>query len=107
VPETGTLQPAEVVALMSKAAESGDPDSQNIFGGMFQTGAGVTKDPAAAAKWYLLSAESDNGYGQMNLGLLYLKGIGVDEDPAEARRWLEAAVRNGVEEARAQLNELR
>lgn len=107
VPATGTLEPAEVVALMSRAAESGDANAQNIFGGMFQTGAGVRKDPAVAAKWFLRSAEADNGYGQMNLGLLYLNGIGVDEDAGEARRWLEAAVQNGVVEAQAPLDALR
>jgi hypothetical protein len=106
VPATGVLQPGEVVALIAEAARSGDPNSQNVYGGMFETGAGVTKDPSAAATWYRLAAEADNGYAQMNLGLLYMRGVGVDRDPGEARRWLEAALENGIDAARERLSDL-
>jgi TPR repeat protein len=94
---TGDLRPAEKVILIAEAAKRGDPDTQNTYGGMFQTGAGVIEDPVAAAKWYRLAAESDNGYGQANLAMLYAKGLGVELDKAEAERLLQKAKANGVQ----------
>ena len=64
---TGVLQPSELVVLISRAAKSGNSDSQNTFGGMFETGAGVIQDPVAAAKWYRLAADNGNTYAQTNL----------------------------------------
>jgi peptidoglycan hydrolase-like protein with peptidoglycan-binding domain len=104
---TGDLRPAETVTLIAEAAKRGDPDSQNTYGGMFETGAGVIQDPVAAAKWYRLAADADNGFGQANLALLYAKGVGVERDPAEARRLLEKANENGVEVDQQKLKDLR
>ena len=56
--------------LISRAAKAGDAFSQNAFGGMFEFGAGVLQDPAAAAKWYRLAADGGDTYAPTNLARL-------------------------------------
>ncbi|WP_181164585.1 caspase family protein [Amaricoccus solimangrovi] len=101
---TGDLRPIEIVALIGEAARKGNADSQNTYGGMFDTGAGVPRNAVTAADWYRRSAEADYGYGQRNLACAYMAGRGVERDPAEGRRWLQAARRNDVppEDARCE-----
>lgn len=67
---TGELDASEIVTLIARAAKSGDADSQNTYGGMFEVGAGVFRDPVAAAKWYRLAAEAGNTFAQANLARL-------------------------------------
>lgn len=88
------------MALIGQAARTGSGDCETIYGGMFATGAGVTKDLAKAAEPYRRAAEGGNGYGQLNLGYAYANGWGVVEDDQTSRRWFQSASGNGVAEAR-------
>lgn len=103
---TGRLQPPQIVQLVAKAAEAGDPFSENTLGMMLASGAGVDQDPAAAALWFQRSADGRFGVGQYNLGISYLNGIGVPRDPDKARLLLESALAKGVREAQAALDGL-
>jgi TPR repeat protein len=71
---------------------------------MYETGAGVPKDPAKATALIKQGAESDDeaGYGRLarfHYGVALYEGRGVERDPAEAIRWLRQAAREGIPDA--------
>ena len=78
-----------------KAAESGNPEAQNLVGYFYEMGLGVPVDAARAFHWYQLSAASGLSDATLNLGVLYVSGVGVKKDVAAAAHYFEEAARKG------------
>jgi len=79
--------PTEVLVLNALA--------QFNLGMMYETGEGVPRDYAAAAKWYRQAADQGLPQAEQRLGNLLLNGRGVSQDYAEAVRWLSKAAAQG------------
>jgi len=76
------------------AAEAGDAQAQFYMGTLYDAGAGVSRDQAAAASWYERAAEQGHAGAQFAIGLLYHDGSAdgsVVPDDEKAARWLLAA----------------
>jgi TPR repeat protein len=52
------------------------------------------------------SADNGDPVAQLEVGKAYLSGVGVEQDAAQARNWLEQALRQGVQAAKAHLEQL-
>ena len=85
--------------LYRTAADAGDFAAQNNLGECFETGRGVSRDPAQALAWYQRSAESGFGPAQFNLGRLLAFGLGTARDTAAARQWAMRAQAQGIAQA--------
>jgi len=85
--------------LYRTAADAGDFAAQNNLGELFETGRGVSRDPAQALGWYRKSAESGFAPAQFNLARLLAFGIGTERDTATAREWATRAQGQGVAQA--------
>jgi TPR repeat protein len=94
-------EPAAVRVLLYDA-NLGQAHAQSALGDIYRKGSLVTKDLAAAAKWYRLAAEQGDAHAQFNLGALAMAGHGVPQDDAEAVRWYRRAADQG--DALAQFN---
>ena len=75
---------AQAAAWYRKAADQGDPESQNNLGVLYSTGQGVPHDEAEAVRLYRLAAAQDDLEGLTNLASMYLQGRGVGRDTAQA-----------------------
>lgn len=77
-------------------AESGNAVAQAQYAQMLQTGNGVEKNEAEAAKWYQKAADAGNDYAQVNLGVFYQTGgCGMQKDIVKAVEWYEKASAQG------------
>ena len=84
-------------------AEAGDADAQLQLGHLCESGEGVPKDYAEAAKWYRKAAEQGNAEAQLYLGCSYATGRGVPKDSAEHLNWIRKAAQQGLADAQVQL----
>jgi TPR repeat protein len=75
---------------------------EDLIGDAYYYGHWVTRDYAAAARWYRRAAASGNALAQGTLGDMYYYGRDVPQDFASAARWWQLAADQGV--ALAQLN---
>jgi hypothetical protein len=91
--------------LRTQAAQ-GNAAAQAKLGLLYDTGLGVPKDYAQAAKWYEDAAVQGNVNAQFLLGALYAHGEGVPQDYAKARRWYEKAAAQGDAQAQQNLGAL-
>jgi S1-C subfamily serine protease len=66
---------------------------------MYEAGRGVTRDYAAAARWYHKAADQGAGGAQAQLGFMYEEGRGVPQDYISAHTWLNLAATDGYEGA--------
>ncbi|MCB1494772.1 MAG: SEL1-like repeat protein [Bauldia sp.] len=85
----------EALARYEQAAEAGSAIAMSNLGLIYDTGAGVPVDFAAAADWFRKGAEAGNVTAMANLAGLYYSGDGVDRDFAEARNWYAKAADGG------------
>jgi len=93
----GDIQSA--LSEIRPAAEAGDAQAQFYMGTLYEAGAGVPRDQAAAATWYARAAEQGNAGAQFALGLLYHGGAAdgsVPPDDEKAARWLLAAAEQDI-----------
>jgi hypothetical protein len=78
-----------------KAAEEGDPSSQNMIGVAYREGNGTEMNSEKAKEWFLKAALQNDPKAQANLGHI----LGVDSptnpDRKEALKWLLIAKDNG------------
>ena len=81
-------------------ADQGDANAQLNVGLMYDTGRGVTENPARAVNWYRQSAEHGLAAAQYNLALMYASGRGIEQDDGQTRFWLERAAAQGLQDAR-------
>lgn len=89
---------AKALEIWGPVAENGDAVAQYSLGKLLENGgAGLPRDPIAAAKWYQRSASQGVAAAQNNLGLMYAQGRGVPQDVARAARfWRDAGVKDHV-----------
>ncbi|MBB5046415.1 TPR repeat protein [Rhodopseudomonas rhenobacensis] len=97
-------QGAEAIAAYRKAADKGSTSAMVELGVLYATGAGVTKDDAAARKLFERAAEAGNPRGISNLAALSGGGAGP-ADPVRARALLAKAAESNAE-AQYQLGQM-
>ena len=97
---------AEALAVFRPAAEQGDAGAQNNLAMLYETGAGVTLDRAAARRWFTKSAEAGVALARYNLAMLLSTDHIMrqsdrpqhrDVDLSTAYMWLTLAARDGFE----------
>ena len=68
-------QPSAVdTATLIKQAQSGDAKAQYELGRDYDSGQGITKDEAEAARWYRKAADQGLAIAQYDLGVEYDRG---------------------------------
>ncbi|MCI0428949.1 MAG: CHASE2 domain-containing protein [Rhodospirillales bacterium] len=80
---------------LHRAAERGMAKAQYALGKSYRDGAGVKRDPAAAARWFERAARQGYAPAQRNIGLRYANGEGVERNDLEAVFWLTLALEQG------------
>ena len=81
-----------------KRIEAGSSDSaaaMTLVAELFKDGLGFRKDPAEAAKWYILAAKRGDREAAFALGRAYMTGEGVKKDRATAIAFLKKAADKG------------
>ncbi len=93
------------LSLMS--AEQGYARAQSVVGVAYMRGKGLSKDGAAAVKWFRLAAEQGYAPAQYSMGILYKHGDGyVDQNRDEAIKWFTLAADQGFAPAAKALQEM-
>ena len=82
---------AEVVRMITEAAERGDAEAQSHLGIMYFQGHGVPQSGALAAEWFRKAADQGHAPAQCNLGTTYLYGNGSPQSDALAVEWYRKA----------------
>lgn len=72
-------------------ADNGVSAAQMALAALYETGQGVSSNPAEAVKWYRRAAESGNVAAMVSLALLYSWGNPPVQNPPESVKWLQAA----------------
>lgn len=100
-------QHQEGLEWLRKAAAQGQGDAKTTYGIILMNGdMGLQRDPAAAAKEYLIPAADSGNTEAMNaLGTLYQRGNGVARDQAAAEVLFRKAAMAGNVKAQANLGE--
>ena len=93
---------AEAFYDWQQADEAGDARGALYLGVLYDTGFGVTKDPAQARAWYRRAADAGSAVGAFNLAIMNDAGVGGPQDLPEAARWYERAAKSGY--GRAEYN---
>ncbi len=83
------------IAVVQKAAETGDATAQYFVGWRYYWGQGVESNRAESARWYRQAAENGLAAAQYRLANISELGLGVPINADEALRWYEAAARQG------------
>lgn len=97
-PAWGGKASSDIPELFMKKAEAGDPEAQNIVGGIY---AYALQDWKKARGWYEKAAAQGHAQSMDMLGLIYMAGFGVRQDYAKARGWYEkGAALNSAESLR-------
>ncbi|EJK47912.1 hypothetical protein THAOC_33335 [Thalassiosira oceanica] len=98
-PETDS----QVLAMIQKRVDAGDPMAIWNLGSNYRFGEGVEKDVTRAVELYERAAELGVKEAHHNLGVLYDKGADVQENTDKAFRHYEAAAMRGHVPARFNL----
>ena len=85
----------DIEQLYQPACDDGDVIACYVFGLMYETGEGVTRNPSRAANLYQRACEGGELMGCTGLGLLYEAGIGVAQDAARAAGLFHVACEGG------------
>lgn len=101
-PSLGQTEPPGIQAL-SERALAGDAGAQLGLGFAYDTGSGVERNLAEAAKWYRMAADQGLAQAQHNLGVMYAQGNGLPFDPLQAIRWYLKAANQGHRDAQFNL----
>jgi hypothetical protein len=89
---------------LKKAAEAGDPESQNKIGVLFAQGIGFPQDKAKAFHWYKKAADAKFPPAMWNLAFMYVRGEGgVKEDLPTAFGLFKGAAEQGFADAQFDL----
>ncbi len=86
-----------------RSADQNDSAAQAALGALYDTGRGVSADPAEAIRWYRKAAGQGIAAAQMALGMHYELGRGIAKDEGEAGRWYRKAADQGYAPAQAAL----
>jgi S1-C subfamily serine protease len=90
---------AEACRIWQMLADEGMVGAQVNLGVMYDSGTGVSEDPAAAVKWYRAAAIQGDRGAQYNLGLMYAAGRGLPQDMIQAAAWQLRAAEQGFADA--------
>lgn len=96
----------QAVQWFKIAAEQGYSLALQHMGWAYGTGSGVESDPVESRRWFLRAAAAGDGTSQFMAGDMLLKGIGGPVDRQLGIHWLTKAAGNGVQLARAQLDQI-
>lgn len=96
----------EACRIWRLLADEGMVGAQVNLGVMYDSGSGVSKDPAAAVKWYRAAAVQGDRGAQYNLGLMYAAGRGVPQDMNQAAVWQLRAAEQGFADAQYTLGRM-
>ena len=95
---------AEVVRMMTEAAEQGHAGAQCQLGFMYRYGQGVPESDALALEWYRKAADQGYAKAQCNLGVMYRDGRGeLSQSHALAVEWFRKAADQGHAQAQCNL----
>ena len=83
-----------------RAANQGEPESQNQVGGFLELSQGIDENWDLAAKLWQASAEQGWRAGQYSFGRAYEFGIGVPQSRQQAIAWFEKAAAQGDPDGR-------
>ena len=67
----------EAVAQLTKLAQDGDPEAQNLLGVLYDNGQGVAQDYQSARAWFEKAAARGHASAQYHLGFMFEAGRGV------------------------------
>jgi TPR repeat protein len=102
-PSASEAKPIEVtpqmVEVMRRVAEQGDPSAQITLGFFYEGGQGVAASFDQAAVWYEKAAQSGSARGAQLLGLLHGRNDWPKAKALTGLGWLETAVALGRTEA--------
>jgi adenylate cyclase len=94
------------IEVLKEQAKQGLAEAQYALGKACRDGAGVSKDPAEAARWFEAAAEQGYAKAQRHIGTRYAEGHGVPEDIVRAIMWLTLAAQQGLVTAEMSLQEV-
>ena len=97
----------EAALLYRKAAEQGHAGAQSMLGAMYNEGKGVLEDYEKAAEWFRKAAEQGDAGALSNLATMYGQGHGVKQDIPTAYALFLLSVKQGREQAREIVDELK
>ena len=87
---------AEVVRMITEAAEQGNAEAQDHLGVMYYNGHGVPQSDALAVEWYRKAADQGYAKAQCTLGAMYRQGKGgLPQSDALAAEWHRKAADQG------------
>jgi hypothetical protein len=86
-------------AIWTGLAAAGDPDAEIRLGALYDVGAGVTPDAAAAFCWYRRAAVAGVPEAAFNVAVMQDSGRGAPHDPVAAARWYARAAAAGFNRA--------
>ena len=89
------VAPENVLADLTKEAESGDGKAQYNLGVMYLNGEGVPKDADKAFKWYQKAAAQGGAEAQYILGWMYESGVAVPKGSVKAVEWYQKSALQG------------
>ncbi|WP_298269238.1 tetratricopeptide repeat protein [Geobacter sp.] len=98
-PAAGQWGTGNGYAAMRAAARRGDSRAAFMLALIYLDGAGVSRDPVAAARHMKTAAKGGLVRAQYYLGTFYHEGTGVGEDRRAAARWIGKAASAGDAEA--------
>jgi TPR repeat protein len=89
-------------AVWSTLARHGSAEAQFRLGWLYESGFGVEKNDADAARWYVFAAKREHAGALYNLGVMLSEGRGVPRDDGKAAEHFRQAAIQG--HAKAQYN---
>lgn len=98
----------QAVKFYGLSASTGHADSHYRLGQVFMEGIKpYSVNPSRAIMHFETAARNGSARAQYALGLRYLKGTGVKQDQEKAVNYFKQAAKQGVEQAKKQLEELK
>ena len=97
----------EALALLTRAAEGGEPKAQHFLAMMYENGNGVERDHVKAAHWYGSCAARGDSAAQLTYAMLLALGKGVEADIAAACHYATLSYHQGNANARQALRVIR
>ena len=85
-----------------QAVQGGSTDGMEDLGWLYESGSGVSKDPAKALSLFNEAAKRGSAEGMYRVGVAYHDGLGVPKDPAAACQWFVQAAMGGHSYAEAE-----
>ena len=104
--ESGTGDPEQAVAWITKAADAGNAAAQYALAKLYRDGEYVGRDIEKAVELFTLSAEQKNEYAAYQLGRFYLSGEDIPKDVESAMKWLTLSAEAGNQFAQYALAKL-